>query len=161
MCMDPVSMTLIASTGLAAAQAGGTIMSGYQQLQTGQYERDLAYRNAQQSELSADYNEALKRNESERDIAKQTVALAGQGNRIDTGTPLLLLAQSARNAELDALAIRTEGVARGQSYKAQGDQALAEGKNAYSSSFFTAAGQLLGFANSPLGQKGLAALGAI
>lgn len=156
MCLPPAALATI-----AGGQMLGTIFGGYQQQQMGDYEKQLADRNAQQVEFTADTNESIQRNKDAAAISSQAVALAGQGANIGSGTPLLLLGESARNAELNALAIRQQGIAQGLSYKAQGAAAQAEGNNAFAASFGTAAGQLLNFAATPAGQSALASLGAI
>lgn len=160
MCVDPITLSALAVAGSMAASAGGagaptlaaigagvsalsTIGGGVASYQVGQYRQQLANANAHRAEMTADQNELIQRAKSRNEIASQAVALAGQGTRIDTGTPLLLLGESARNAELDALAIRQHGIDQAQQYKAEGQAAAAEGENALAGSVFSAAGTLL------------------
>lgn len=126
MC-DPVSALVVGSAALGAT---ATVQQGLSAASVARYNARIAQKN------SAD-QEALARNKSERDIASQTVALGAQGTRVDTGTPLLLLSESARNAELDALTIRSNGAAQAANYKAQAD-------NATTGAIFGAGAQLLG-----------------
>jgi coproporphyrinogen III oxidase-like Fe-S oxidoreductase len=139
MCLDPISMAAIG----AGISAIGTIAGGYAQFQQGKYQQKVDYANATNAQMTADQNELIQRDKASRDMASQAVALSSQGTRIDTGTPLLLMGESARNAELDALAIRNEGIQKGQAYRAEGDAAAAQGRAAYQASFLSAAGSLL------------------
>lgn len=137
-------------------QVAATLYGGIAQFQQGQYAQQLAEQNARNVQSVYYQNELIKRNQAARAIATQKVALASQGGGIDSGTPLLLLSESARNAELDALAIRSEGEMKAAAYKAQGKQAAQEGINALWGAGFTAASQALQSASGSM-----AGLGAI
>jgi hypothetical protein len=108
MC-EPVSMTLIAATALAAT---ATAVQGFNAAAVQRY-------NARQELKASQGEELLMRDKASRTIADQTLALANSGANPDTGTPLLLLGESARNAELDALAVRQTGRAKADGLEMQ------------------------------------------
>src|SRR5262249_54229704 len=91
MC-DPAS----AAAGLAVGAGTGKALGTYTGLQS---EANAADANAAEVLPTGYQNELNFRDQARRAIADQTVKLAAQGGDISTGTPLLLLAESARNAE--------------------------------------------------------------
>lgn len=135
-------------TGGIATMALATMVSAGSTLQQGLSAASVARYNARIERQAGFQNELQSRDKSAHDIASQTLALGAQGSRVDTGTPLLLLGQSARNAEFDALEIRRQGLARGASLDAQAS-------NATTGAIFGAGAQLLN------GAVGLQQLGKI
>lgn len=125
MC-DPVSMAITATVFTAAT----TAIQGFSAAQVARY-------NARQTEKAAYQNEALQLTQARKQIGDQTVALANSGGNVDSGTPLLLLGESARNARLNDLAQRQVGLDKANNYRlqAQGD---------IQSGLFGAGAQLLG-----------------
>lgn len=139
MCVDPMSATVIGATLLSAV---GTVIQTQGQVSTDRY-------NAQVTRQEGYSNELLQRDQDRRQMAKQVAVLSTRGAAIDTGSPLALQAESARNAELDALQIRTNALNKGASYDYQASAAQ-------QAMPFTVAGQLLGGASKlqSLGQLG-------
>lgn len=111
MC-DPVS------AGIALALGAGT-MKAYGAFTGHRMEAEGAIANAQMAEQTGYENELIFRDQARREIAEQTARLAANGGSIGTGSPLLLLAESAKNSELDALAIRRNALMQGRAYRYQ------------------------------------------
>lgn len=114
MC-DPVS------AGIALALGAGA-MKGYGAYTGHRMEAEGAIANAQMAEQTGYENELVFRDQARREIAEQTARLAANGVSISSGTPLLLLAESARNKELDALTIRRNALNQGRAYRYQAAQ---------------------------------------
>lgn len=109
MCADPVTLTVV----------GATLFSAVTTAQQGFSAASVARYNASQQRNAAYAQETQMRMDARRQIGDQTVALANSGGNVDTGTPLLLLGQSARNATLDALTVRQTGNAKANAYESQ------------------------------------------
>jgi len=95
-----------------AEAAGGVIES----VQAAKAEEKTAKENARiEAENAAaakrryDYEAKIKREENERLSSKQRALYAKSGVEIDSGTPLLVLAEEARKMEEDALFIEEQG----------------------------------------------------
>jgi len=112
MCLDPGSAAALLALGAGAMKAYGAY-TGHRMSAEG------AIANAQQVEQVGYENELAFRDQARRDIAEQTAKLATSGTSISTGSPLLLLAESAKNKELDALAIRRNALMEGRAYRYQ------------------------------------------
>lgn len=140
MCVSPEQMLSAGSTVFSAAT---TLVSGFSAAQVSRY-------NARQTEKATYQNEAMQVTQTRQQIADQTVALANSGGNADTGTPLLLLGESARNARLNQLATRQVGLDKANAYRMQ-----AQGQ--IQNAVFGAGAQLLGGATQPKLQQ----LGAI
>lgn len=108
MC-DPISATVAAATLFSAV---GTAAQGFSAA-------DVARYNAKQERTASIAKESEYRIQAGRQLGEQTVALATSGANVAGDTPLLLLGESARNAELDALTIRQTGNARANAYSKQ------------------------------------------
>lgn len=83
--------------------------------------QDIATANANLVRDVGLMNEQMFRDQARREIAEQTARMASSSIDISSGSPLLLLAESAKNAELDALAIRRNAQARSDAYRIEAD----------------------------------------
>lgn len=97
---------------ITGALLAGTAMNAYGQYQAGQFNADMAERQAEIQQMAAD--DALERGEEAADrqrdqtqdlIGSQRAALGASGVQMDTGSALRLQADSAYLGELDALTI--------------------------------------------------------
>jgi hypothetical protein len=110
MCVDPLTAAMLLAGGSGVMKAYGAY-TGHRM------EAEGAISNAQQVEEVGYRNELTFRDQARREIAEQTARLAANGGSIGSGTPLLLLAESAKNKELDALAIRRNALMEGRAYR--------------------------------------------
>lgn len=107
--------TVIGIISLVAGLAGSAMSANAQQ-QAGEAEKKAYEFNAQLKEQEAEqlktkamWDESLSREQSREHIAKMRAMYAKSGVRLDEGSPLLVMADSAAKAEKDALAIRWGG----------------------------------------------------
>jgi len=115
----------IVGTGLSV---GGELKAGNDALATAQFNANKATQEAAMQEQQQRY--------SDQRIISQAKATVGSSGVEMSGSPLDVLAESARQAELNALNIRRAGA-----LEAQGQ--LIAGKNAQTASRYGAAGTLL------------------
>ena len=108
--------TLGTSTGLAALGSG---LSAVGSIRQGQAASAAANFNAQTAERSAAQREALQRTQSQRQMGAIRAGIAKSGARME-GTPLMVLAESAANSEIDALNTRFGGQAEASLSRARG-----------------------------------------
>lgn len=91
-------------------------------------------------------DEASKRRETAALSGKQAAMFGASGGEINTGSSLEILADTAQFGELDALRIRSNAEREAFAHESAAAIYLAEGKNAKTSSYMSAAGSLLGTA---------------
>lgn len=127
---------------------------------------------AQQQKSAAKYNEKLAENQaigarqeaaaaadrqqrqSAKTIGSMQATYAASGVGLE-GSPLEVLEESARNAELDRLTILWNGEGRAQGYQNTAELERSRGKNAMASGYLSAAGSVMkGFAMSGGGNSG-------
>jgi hypothetical protein len=127
---------------------------------------------AQQQKSAAKYNEKLAENQaigarqeaaaaadrqqrqSAKTIGTMQATYAASGVGLE-GSPLEVLEESARNAELDRLTILWNGEGRAQGYQNTAELERSRGKNAMASGYLSAAGSVVkGFAMSGGGNSG-------
>jgi len=150
MCMDPVTMGMIAS-------AASTVMQGYAAMQQGKYEQGVAEYNARRSE-----NEAQKEKnigvEQENKLRQQAAELRSRQRAqlgaamvdIGSGSALALQEDTEMMAEIDARTLRGNYQDSAQSMmdeaelqRAQGKAAAKAGRNAFMGSLLSGAGMTL------------------
>ena len=138
MCVDPVTATVIGATVFSAV--GGAMST------EGAVNADR--QNARNAMAVGYEKESMSRSDARREMATQVATLSMRGAALDSGSPLALQQESARNSELNALTIRSnaQNDAASYDYKASAAQQAMP---------FSVAGQLLG------GASKLAALGKI
>lgn len=164
MCVDPISLTAIGTTlfsalgsagaavGGSAAAAGGILGTGITATQAlvggsaiagavGAYASAsgtaaVAKANANAAQAAGYSNEMLARNDARSKMATQLAVLSSRGESLSSGTPLALAADSARDAELNALQIRANAGNQAAGYRMQA-------QSAQMSMPYSIAGQLL------------------
>ena len=133
---------------------------------------------AQQQKSAAKYNEKLAENQavgarqeaaaaanrqqrqSAKTIGTMQASYAASGVSTE-GSPLEVLEESARNAELDRLTILWNGESRAQGYQNTAELERSRGKNAMASGYLSAAGSAMkGFAMSGGGKTAAESSGA-
>lgn len=117
---DPITLGMVAMGGMSAVgtamQVKGTIDQADTYSRLADIDTRVANQNAdyalEQGDLSqqAGYEQAKEiRREGGRLLSEQRAIVGGSGVKVDTGSPLLLAAETARNIELDALTTEYEG----------------------------------------------------
>lgn len=110
MCVNPAQAFAFAAGGLKVMGDVAANMAG---VNADRY-------NAQAARNEGYTNESIARHESRLKMANQLAALSARGAAINSGSPLAVQAESARNAELNDLQIRANASnkAAGYDYKA-------------------------------------------
>lgn len=118
----------------AAAMIGGQALSTYSTLQSGKEQAEAGKLQQQQFEAEAkaasmEGREAayLKRQEGRRLTASQIAAFSASGSGL-VGSNLIVMAESARNVEMDALTIERNAQVRAIGLRQQGALARYEGQ---------------------------------
>ena len=151
---DPVTLLLVAGTAVSAA---GALSSGVQarrsadqQAAAAEYNAAVSQNQATQAFAAGAERENIQRRQAAQQLSSQRAAFAESGLDPNSGSALEIQLQSTRNAELDALQTRYEGILSGQNYEQQaalgvyeGGVLRASGRNAQGASYLTAAGNLL------------------
>jgi len=126
---DPVTIAMI---GMGA----GGLLSAYSQIQAGEAAAKMGEYNARLLEYQAGvsretaaYEEKRLRRGAERFKGKQRALYAKAGVTFE-GSPLLVLADTAAEAEMDALAIRYGGETRARGYEMEAISSRWQGKMA-------------------------------
>ncbi len=114
MCGPAVAVGLMVAS--AVVSTIGAVQQASAQAKSARYAAD-----ATQDQARAE--EALQRNQARRLLGQQQAAFAASGVRADSGSPLDVAADSAAQAELDALTIRQRGRVASDFYKFQARQA--------------------------------------
>lgn len=119
----PVAKTMMAvSMAVAAAGAGVQAIGQYQQAkseaQWHEYNAKVAEMNAIAAKQQAEYEEQKHRRETERILSRQRALYGKAGVRLE-GSPLLVMEETAAEAEMDALAIRRGGYIQSERYKSE------------------------------------------
>jgi hypothetical protein len=107
-----------------AAQALGGVgayQSATNQAEAAKYNAGLGVANAQLASMQAGAAEDAQRRKASLVLGEQRAAFAGSGVDPSSGTGLLVQEQSSRNAELDALNIRYQGLLTGRGLLAQSE----------------------------------------
>jgi hypothetical protein len=137
-------------TALTAATAASFLMTGYSQYQQGQYQKDLGNYNAKVDEIKA--TQALEAGVAAEDahrakvrqmIGQQRAGMGASGVEVDSGTFGDILADSAAQGEMDAVAHRTNAMREAWGYRESAKQSAAEGKWAGRSGAMNSLGTLL------------------
>lgn len=132
MCDAVMGATLFSLPGLgsvsvgSALAVGGGIMSAFGAYSSGQAQQQQSNYNAQVERQQAMADEAAQRRRSSAILSQSRANIGASGVEI-AGSPLEVMAQSAADAELDALTIRYGGEMRAQQAEYQGRVARASG----------------------------------
>ena len=104
--------------GWEAALIGSTLFSAMGAAKAGQAQVQAAEYNASVSTMEANAEEARRRRESNKTMGKMRAGRAKSGVTAE-GSPLMVMAESAEMAELDALNARWSGQTQSDVYKRQ------------------------------------------
>lgn len=138
--MDPKTILTVASTAL---QALGAISQGAAAKSAASYNAQLAEREAATARDTAAYEEQKSRDQARKVLGAQRSAFSKAGVTLE-GTPLEVLAETAAEAEADALMIRRAGsIAEARSLAEAAQQRMA-GRAAMTKGIMSAGGRLLG-----------------
>lgn len=133
--------TTLGTLGTAAA-IGGTFSQAAAARAEGQANANAANFNAQQSALEAQSRESAQRAEGQRRLATIRSQI-GKSGATSAGTPLLVLAESAANAEIDALNTRFTSQREQGVYRASASNALRQGRAQAGASLLSGFGRIL------------------
>jgi hypothetical protein len=138
----------------AAVVVGGAL-TAYSQHQagqaakaTGKYNAKLAENEAIAAEQQSHVESQQMQKNKERLIASQRAGFAKGGAVITEGTPLLLMAEQAGNAELDILQNQRNRAMQGTSLLSQAEMSKWQGNQAARAANIGAAGTVIGTAGS-------------
>lgn len=103
---------LMGALGSAGSVIGtiGTVVSAVGAMNAGKAESNAATYNAEMARRDASSKEAAQRVQQQRQLSNIRASVGKSGATM-AGTPLMVLAESAANAEIDALNTRYSGVA--------------------------------------------------
>lgn len=153
--MDPVSALTIGSAAISTVGAisGGMAKSAQANQQAAALDRNAALSDQQAAQVYAQNvnRETAQRAQAGQQLGEQRAAVAESGFNPNTGSALDTQVQSVRNAELDALQTRYQGILQGQSLEDQAAQdryaartARASARNSLIGTGISAAASLLG-----------------
>lgn len=137
-------MAFVAPLMAAAAPymaVAGTLMAAGGARAQGQAAQAAANYNARSAEIEAQSREAAQRASSARELSAARAAIGKSGATME-GTPLMVLAESAANAEIDALNTRYTGQRQASLYRAQGANARTQGNIGAGTSLLTGLSKL-------------------
>jgi hypothetical protein len=126
-----------AGTALATAGSALGVMGA---LSAGKAAQGSANYNAQSAEMEAASREAAQRSQAARQMGSMRAAI-GKSGATSEGTPLMVLAESAANAEIDALNTRIMGQRQANLYRAQGANARKQSYIQAGTSLLSSAGK--------------------
>ena len=145
-------MQVLAAAG-QALQIVGTITAGENAGRVGNYNSQVLNRQANETLRGAQAREQLQRERSGADLATMRAGLSQNGVAPASGSALVGVSQSMRDAELDALTLQYEGVMEARGQRMQADMEKWQGKVSRRQAYISAAGQLASAASSYMGQK--------
>lgn len=128
------------SAGTALASAG-SVIGALGAIGQGRAASDAANYNARLAEMEAASKERAQRDASQRQLSGIRASI-GKSGATSAGTPLLVLADSAANAEIDALNTRYGGALQSSIYRAGGADARRAGTIRAGASLLTGFGQI-------------------
>ena len=145
-----VAVAAVLAVAGAAVAAAGAIEQGKAAEKLADFESDEARKEAARARAQAAADEQASRARARRFFASQQAAAAKSG-LAPVGSPLEVFAESAAEAEIDALSIRAAGGVESARLLRQGAIRKFEGKQEKRASFFKAGATLLGGASRAAG----------
>lgn len=130
----------IGGVGNAIAGVGGILQAGAMR-QQGKAETAAAEFNARSAEQEAASKESLIRQQAARQMGTIRSQI-GKSGATSAGTPLLVLAESAANAEIDALNAQYTGQRQAALYRAGGANARSQARVTAGASLLSSATKL-------------------
>lgn len=137
----------IAST---AFQVVGAIAEGRQADAAGRQNQRILNEQADATLRATGERETALRRRNAEGFSSQRVAMLQNGVDASTGTALIGAEQQMRDAELDALTLRYEGLMQARGQRFDGDLARWEGRARKRQGYLSAAGKLVGAAGGYL-----------
>ena len=113
-------------SGMEILMAMGTAVSAMGAIQSGKADQSAANYNAQAAQQDTASKEAAQRVNAQRQLAGIRANISKSG-ATSAGTPLMVLDESASNAEIDALNTRRTGIVESNIYTARGRNASTAG----------------------------------
>lgn len=156
--ISATTIAAVAAASSAAIGAASAISAGQQarrqanqQAQAAEYNAALSQNQATSAYAAGVERESAQRRQAQQQLSQQRAAFASSGVDPNSGSALDVQLQSTRNAELDALQTRYEGILTGQNYEQnaslgayQADNLRANGSAAAKNSYLSASASLLG-----------------
>ena len=127
----------------AAVTAASAIAGGDAQRRAANTNADIAEQNRKLAAEQGFAREDAFRRQARMRLGSQAAAIAESGVDPGSGSALLVAAQSATNAELDALNIRYEGLTQATGYAREAVAERRRGLNATQGSYYSAAASIL------------------
>jgi len=145
---EPVTWTLatiaiIGSTATAVQQYQTQKAAGKAAKDWEEYNAKVSEREAEAASQKAAYEASKARREARRLRGRQMALLSKSGTLSSEGSPLLLMAESAANQELDIMMIEREGLITSQQKEQEAKAHIAYGKQEESFGRARATGSLL------------------
>jgi hypothetical protein len=106
-------------SGMEILMLGGTALSAMGSIRQGQAAEMSANFNAESARMQGEAKEAVQRRDSQR-VFGQTRAAIGKSGITTAGTPMTVIAESAANAEIDALNTQFGSLREEALYRARG-----------------------------------------
>lgn len=124
----------------------GSLAQGESTARSYEYNADIASRNAIIAGQQGDAAAEAQQRDSRRAIGAMVASYGASGVQTDSGSPLEVLGDSARMAELDRLTILNNYKLKGQGFSQQASLAKMGAKSARTASYFEAASSALDMA---------------
>lgn len=131
-------------------QIVGTIAAGRQQAAVASRNAAMMREQAADTARAGYQREEMQRERSGSDLADMRAGLSANGMPL-TGSALVGVSQSMRDAEMDALMLRYEGLVESRGQRIAADMEEWQGKAKKRQAYFSAAGQLASAASGYLG----------
>jgi hypothetical protein len=147
----------IAAIALAVSAIGAgvstysSIASGESQKEAADYNAEVGRQKAKDSMQRGAIEGAAQQDKARRIAAAQAEGAAMSGVRLDTGTPLSLMTETAGLGELDKLRVINNAQREAWGYQAQSNLDEYQGKAAQRAGYLNGAGTFLGSASSAAG----------
>lgn len=135
-----VEIALLAATAVSTV---GTLKAGEKQQEAYNYNAQVAEETAVQEQKKSAYDEQMHRAEVRRILSTQR-ALYGKSGVTIEGSPLLVMEDTAKQGELDALAIRYGGDVAAARARSEASLLRMQGENVREASYYQAGSTLLG-----------------
>jgi hypothetical protein len=136
-----ILMAVVALAGTAVSVAGQASAAS-QQRKMGEYQAKVAEKQAIETAQAAEFEAGKERENTRKLLSMQRARYANAGVTFE-GSPLLVMEQTAADAELDAQAIVWGGGVRAGGYQSQAGMSLWEGNTLYQAGMIKAGSTLL------------------
>lgn len=132
----------VAAVGGAVASAAGAVSAGQSQSAMANYNAMVAQRDAEQAKVAAQFEETRQRQTAAALRGSQRAAFSKAGLQLE-GSPLLVMAESQEEAEMDALVLRHSGSVAEARSRSQAALDRLQGKSARAAGVIGAGSSLL------------------